>query len=343
MNPITVLDIGARSGFQSVWDNSLYPVRVIGFEPDPEECRRLNLSTNKSEKTLVDAKYFPVALAGERGPRTLYLFNDRRLSSFFLPNKRWLKRFPLDKLLGKKAFEVVSQVELECLTLDEFDAEHLAGKADYIKLDTQGSELEILQGGSRVLGNVFAVCTEVEFGAIYNNQPLFADIDSFLRREGFTLFDLNRHWWKRAVPESVFSRGQMVFADALYLRDYWNPSYIGSYWSNVEGSPENVEKTIALSALLGYSDYALQLADQFEKVGTITSLERESIVKKYILHPLIQNSSVKIMGNIAGRLAAKFSKLRTALGASLEMRHAIHLNREFYDNDERKSFRHIGR
>lgn len=338
---ITVLDIGARSGFQAVWETAPYPVRVIGFEPDPEECRSLNAELGKSGKGSVEAKYYPVALAGESGPRTLYLFKDRRLSSFFLPNEPWLTRFPLDKLLGRGAFEIAARVELDCSTLDEFAAEHLAEGADYIKLDTQGSELEILKGGNHVLENVFAVCTEVEFEAIYDNQPLFADIDSYLRKNGFTLFDLNRHWWKRAVPESVFSRGQMVFADALYLRDYWNPSYRGSFWSDVEASPKRAEKIIALSALLGYSDYALQLAERFEHAGTFSASIRESLVKKYVLQPTALNSKGKVLGGFLGRVAARISRHLTALGAAFETKHAKHLNREFYDNDERKSFRHV--
>ena len=168
-------------------------------------------------------------------------------------------------------------------------------------------------------------------------------MDSFLRKKGFTLFDLNRHWWKRSVPDSVFSRGQMIFADALYLRDYWNPSYRGSYWSDVEASPKRAEKIIALSALLGYSDYALQLAERFERVGTFSASIRKSIVKKYVLKPAALNSSGKIIGGFPSRVAAKFSRHLTALGAAFETKHAKHLNREFYDNDERKAFRIVKR
>lgn len=54
-----------------------------------------------------------------------------------------------------------------------------------MKLDVQGSELSVLQHARRVLQDVTALQVEVEFIRLYENQPLFAYVDMFLRDQGF--------------------------------------------------------------------------------------------------------------------------------------------------------------
>lgn len=56
---------------------------------------------------------------------------------------------------------------------------------DAIKLDTQGSELDILRGASRALSSCTLIEIEVEFNPIYEGQNLFCDVDRFLRDRGF--------------------------------------------------------------------------------------------------------------------------------------------------------------
>ena len=57
--------------------------------------------------------------------------------------------------------------------------------------------MSILKGGRKSLRNAVGLELEVEFAALYENQPLFNEIDSFVRNEGFELIDLRRYFWKR--------------------------------------------------------------------------------------------------------------------------------------------------
>ena len=83
--------------------------------------------------------------------------------------------------------------ELAVDTLDHQLERHGLDDVDFIKVDTQGSELFVLQGASQVLGqHVVGVEVEVEFASIYGGQPLFADVDRHMREHGFDLFDLRR-------------------------------------------------------------------------------------------------------------------------------------------------------
>ena len=67
---------------------------------------------------------------------------------------------------------------------------------EIIKIDTQGTELEILKAGLRTLTQrTYAIMTEVSFAELYKGQALFSDVESFLRPLGFKFygFDLFRN------------------------------------------------------------------------------------------------------------------------------------------------------
>ena len=89
---------------------------------------------------------------------------------------------------------------------------------DVIKVDTQGTELDILKGAGSLLDKTLAVELEVERVHQYHDQPLFAEIDMFMREKGFTLRSLRRTYWRTMADKHVHSGGgQIVHGDALYI------------------------------------------------------------------------------------------------------------------------------
>jgi hypothetical protein len=103
----------------------------------------------------------------------------------FEPNEALADKFQnLGELL-----RVVGTRTLETRRLDDF-AETTG--ADFLKIDVQGGELLVLQGALERLRDVLVVHTEVEFLPLYKKQPLFADIDSFLRAQGFAFHTMIR-------------------------------------------------------------------------------------------------------------------------------------------------------
>jgi len=53
------------------------------------------------------------------------------------------------------------------------------------------------------LNNVVGIEVEVEFSELYEKQPLFNDVDNFIRDKGFELFDLRRGYWIRKVAAGI--------------------------------------------------------------------------------------------------------------------------------------------
>jgi hypothetical protein len=96
---------------------------------------------------------------------------------------------------------------------------------DFLKIDVQGSELEVFRNGATKLGRAVVIQTEVAFFPLYEDQPLFADVDAELRRQGFmphTFFPGIKRWCIAPMVVNGNPRAglnQMLDADLVYVRD----------------------------------------------------------------------------------------------------------------------------
>lgn len=208
--PITLVDIGARGGLQKNWRRARRYLDIIGFEPDKQEFDKLVAQSGQK------ARIINTALYDGRKRVDFYLTKERGVSSLFEPNMGLLSLFP-----DAERFKIEETVSMDTDTLDNQLKLNRVNKIDFIKIDTQGGELAILKGSEETIkDSLFGIETEVEFIEIYKGQPLFAEVDAFLRARGFCLFDLRPFYWKRKSGMAFGrAKGQLVFGDALYLRD----------------------------------------------------------------------------------------------------------------------------
>jgi len=239
--PLVYVDCGAR-GVANLFQRVFRTAEYIGFEPDEEECARLVAKRKKRRR------YYPLALGGQRGRRRLHVTRSPACSSLLAPNLALLERFRQCGAL----FQVVGQRDVETVTLDEHLVVEEIEQVDVLKLDTQGSELEILEGADEtVRRSVLAVQVEVEFAPMYQGQPLFSAIDDHLRARGFQLFDLATYRGRRAAFElEQPTRGQLLWGQAVYLREV-----------ETVGTPTRRLRLAALARFYGFPDYALEVID----------------------------------------------------------------------------------
>jgi protein O-GlcNAc transferase len=210
---ISVLDIGAAytepPPYQPLIDAGR--ARLVGFEPDPQECERLNREYGPPHR------FFP-HFVGDGGPATFHETNWTLTGSLYAPNSALLAKFQnLAELMTPVATHAVGTTRID--DIPEID------DVDFIKIDVQGSELSVFRNATAALSKTLVIQTEVEFVELYRGQPMFADVDSFLRSAGYQLHAFNgfgSRAFKPLVVNNDINAGfrQILWSDAIYVRDW---------------------------------------------------------------------------------------------------------------------------
>lgn len=248
IEPISLIDIGARYGKQRPWQQlSDEYLSYYGIEADAKEYKKLH-EANKSEKFVT---YFLAALSDKETTETLYLTQDEGSSSIYKPNYKYTNKF-----YNSDMWRIKDQISLQTTTLKKiFDENKI--KADFLKIDTEGAELKILKGADRYLDNILGMEIEVEFLPLYEEQPLFYEVNAFVRERGFELYDLNRYWANQTnINQYSANRGQLILADAIFFRSI--DSFYSSNYSSDEEKRAKLIKMIVMLVLYGFFDVAIE-------------------------------------------------------------------------------------
>jgi len=166
------------------------------------------------------------ALAREAGERDLYITKHRGYCSFLEPDleSEWFRRYRPGE------GEVESVVRVKTCSVDEFASARRLD-VDFLKVDTEGTELEVLQGAARQLSStVQGIRVNVNFQACYRNHSLFPEVHDYLVAKGFFL--LNLDYFGRGVPRNGLFRkpdplsqddlryGILIGTDGVWLKHY---------------------------------------------------------------------------------------------------------------------------
>ncbi|HKU43215.1 MAG TPA: FkbM family methyltransferase [Polyangiales bacterium] len=291
--PICIVDVGARGGLQAHWSRIREHCVFVGFEPEIAEAKRLQSQAKPNEL------YLPSALDGEVRTATLHHCVKPTRSSLYPPDPEVIA-----DLYGTAEPYRVSRTEsIQVTTLDSLLVSKSLPDPDFIKLDTQGSELDILKGARTALASsLLGVESEVEFIRLYKDQPLFEDVSAFLRQQGFDLigfrswtrrvdirFDYRgemgyKHvlefasaWAARKIPPRGAATGmsQVVYGDALFIRQ--PARYLEWIESSGEDPLTGVLKAVVLATELRLYEYALRLSDAATQSALIERRHRESL------------------------------------------------------------------
>lgn len=202
---VTLFDVGAAGDIEPRWKVFSPYLNYVGFEPDERSCKQLLEKASSSD--CYSYNMIPHALWGSKAELKLHLCAKPHVSSIYVPKIEFLKNFP-----QVERFDVISTEDFSVVPIDSLDLT----SPDFMKLDVQGAELQILKGAGNLLDNVLGLEVEVEFVEHYENQPLFGDVCELLTKQGFEFIDFpNLCRWER---HDFTGYGQCVWGDALFLR-----------------------------------------------------------------------------------------------------------------------------
>jgi len=184
---------------------------VVGFEPSQEQYKRL------LDLDIPRSTFLPDAI-GDGTEGELKICRGPGMTSMLEPDQRVLSHFHWFDTYGK----VVHREPMPTRRLD--DIPETEGM-DFLKVDVQGGELGVFDGGRERLAEAVMVHTEVQFVPFYEEQPLFAELDTLLREAGFWFHrfePIHSRVFKPLVVNNDIYAGmsQQLWTDAVYVRPF---------------------------------------------------------------------------------------------------------------------------
>lgn len=217
---IQVMDIGAAAIaelpiYKILLDKQL--AHLTAFDGDERQLSRLSEVYGEDNVTIFNSFLFD----GEK--QKIYLCApESGMSSIFKPKPEALRFFNGFPEFGK----VEKVTEIKTTKLDTIGS---LKKPDFLKMDVQGAELQIMKHGTETLKNCLAIQLEVSYFPLYTDQPSFGEVDVYMRSAGFIphcFLDIKR--W--SIAPTVFNDNfrvpgnQLLEADIVYVRNPLNLS-----------------------------------------------------------------------------------------------------------------------
>lgn len=255
---VIVADVGAAAGPEDRWRILDGFVHMVTFEPVPR---------NGAGTASADHTNFPVALSSATGQGILRLTRDPDASTLYPVNHAALQPFPV-----ADGLEVLGTDTLQLSTLDSCLAGSPQLQPDYLKVDVEGADLDVLRGAHEALSHsVFGIRIEVSFIERHEGAPFFGETDAFLRERGYRLFHLSREQWiRRNLVHGYTSQPQLAWGDAVYfLSRQGTMERLGAAAANVREAL--LARYVAILLAHGIHDYALELVDASVAGGLVAA------------------------------------------------------------------------
>jgi FkbM family methyltransferase len=196
----TVIDIGANTGQFSGAARAVFAnASIYAFEPVPKCFRHLSKRFSADKDTVV----FPWALGDQTG-QVEFHENAYTQSSSVLELE--------DLHRTSRAWAARAQsIDVEMKRLDDLASQINVRENLLVKIDVQGYEYEVLEGGKNIIGRADIVLVETAFKALYKGEASFDRLYRSLSKLGFQYAgNLNQ--------ASDLVSGRPIFADAIFVR-----------------------------------------------------------------------------------------------------------------------------
>jgi FkbM family methyltransferase len=200
LNINTVLDIGANEGQYAKQIRSILPEAMIySFEPIPAVYQKLIANGELKYKF----KAFNVGLGTKKE------FIQMNLNEFS-PSSSLLDMTDLHRNNVPLA-QKTDKITIEIHPLDMYMNQIDINDSLLIKIDVQGFEDKVIDGGVEIIKKAKAITVEVSFQELYQSQPLFKDVYDRLIRLGFEYMGNLDNYFDQKT-------GAPLYSDALFIK-----------------------------------------------------------------------------------------------------------------------------
>ena len=237
---ILALDIGAQGGFNS---DEFFPKKYNKFfepilvEPIKEEA----------EKLMTKNKYvISGGIWSKQIKKDIFILGNRLgSSSMYKPDPTYFDVHGINKK-NYKNYEITETVEIDCDSLDASLKKLTIDKLDYLKVDTQGAELEVLKGIG--LYRPLLIKIEAHIFSMYKKVPAWTELMEHLNKLNYMVSD-----WKSIGSHATRTPAEM---DMVFIPDF----------KKEEGKNliiKNENKFVSLMLIFGYLDLLKIIAEEF--------------------------------------------------------------------------------
>jgi FkbM family methyltransferase len=152
-----IIDVGANIGQSAKFFKKVFPLyEIICFEPSPTVFAKL------AELDIKSAKFENIALGSHSGKMDFFESPFSESSTFVLPklDSKWQKRKEL--VLGISRNDMYKKISVELITLDKYLVENQIREVDWLKIDVEGFEFQVLDGSRESLSTQIFTYIQVE-------------------------------------------------------------------------------------------------------------------------------------------------------------------------------------
>jgi len=281
-SPITFLDVGSSGGITDLPGLAKY-TNVIGFEPNKDEFEKLQneITTRhylhkrgvRKLPKFKNKKFLPYALFKSNGSEILYVTKSQGTTSILKPNFEFLNTLKLTSWI--EGYKIISEQQVQTISLDQVIKKYELEHIDFLKLDTQGSEYDILNVSQLNKKMISIIKTEAEVVSLYERQGLLHDISKLLYDNGFSLIDLQLKPLRHLNQHFPYSKYRLGWTDAIFIQDN----------IEIQKNEFHFVKQALILAELGFVDLCGHL---LKRVSIITEKDKNQLLTYYGDYPNVK-------------------------------------------------------
>jgi FkbM family methyltransferase len=198
----TVLDVGANDGgYGQALHDAGFQGQILSFEPQQDAHQKLEQRASRHARWSVAPR---MALGAAEGMVEINIAGNSASSSILPMLERHEQSAPHSIYIGKEQVALHRLDQVQHAVIDK-------ANAIYVKIDTQGFEMPVLQGATELLPRIRGVQLEMSLVPLYGGQMLFRELFDWVTSQGFELHGVIPGFGDHAT-------GRMLQMDGIFFR-----------------------------------------------------------------------------------------------------------------------------